>query len=191
MSMDPSMIKGTGLLELIRPSRKSKAQATGKASRSKRKGKEDPITPSTAAPAEVVDATAISEGEALTSPYSRAYVRFLALEAQTAAKARAIDGEAIDANEKALLELIILRWAVGAPMTVRQAIALTHLGSPATLHKRLMRLRNKTYLGLDHVSGDRRVKRLVVGPVGQVYLETMGRHLMAARQPSKKAGPSS
>ncbi len=187
MSMDPSMIKGTGLLELIRPGRKPKTQASGKASKPKRKAKEDPQVPAAEATPDVVDAAAISQGQALSSPYSRAYLRFLAFEAQSAAKARSGEGEAIDANEKALLELIILRWAVGAPMTVRQAIALTHLGSPATLHKRLMRLRNKTYLGLDHVSGDRRVKRLVLGAAGQVYLETMGRHLMAARQSGKKS----
>jgi hypothetical protein len=183
MSLDPSMIAGTGLLELIRKKRKSKARNPDKASSAADSvaAEPAPLDASTTAP------TARAADLALSSPNSRAYLRFLALAAQTAAKDRSDSGEeALDTDEKALLELVILRWAVGAPMTVRQAIALTYLGSPATLHKRLMRLRKKNYLDLEHVSGDRRVKRLIVGTVGQTYLETMGRHLMSARQAGKK-----
>ncbi len=173
MSMDPSMIAGTGLLELMRTKRKSIAKPAEKTANAKDQAADPPA----------------AGAQPMASPYSRAYLRFLALAAQTAAKDRSESSEeALDSNEEALLELIILRWAVGAPMTVRQAIALSHLGSPATLHKRLMRLRRKTYLDLEHVSGDRRVKRLILGAVGQTYLETMGRHLMSAHRAGKRAG---
>ena len=183
MSMDPSMIAGTGLLELMRTKRKSKAKPAEKTANAKDLAADPPAAPAS------TDAAKAAGAQAMASPYSRAYLRFLALAAQTAAKDRSESSEeALDSNEKALLELIILRWAVGAPMTVRQAIALSHLGSPATLHKRLMRLRRKTYLDLEHVSGDRRVKRLILGAVGQTYLETMGRHLMSAHRAGKKAG---
>jgi Fe-S-cluster formation regulator IscX/YfhJ len=61
-----------------------------------------------------------------------AYLRFLQL-------AKAIqslpESPLLDANENALLEAIALRWFENKPMTVREAIGLSELGSPATLHK--------------------------------------------------------
>jgi hypothetical protein len=117
-----------------------------------------------------------------------AYLSFLALVARsTSSKPGALDE--IDPNETALLEIVILRWAKGAPMTVRQTIAMAHLGSPATLHKRLMRLRAGNFLQLQDVAGDRRVKQLVAGPRGIEYIEAMGRHLLKAkRSPSGRPG---
>ena len=190
MSMDPSMIEGTGLLELVRPPRKPKEPTSRKAGQQQRGARESGIEPPQAIASNVIEADAQTtpEADAISSVHARAYLRFLALAAQTATKARTLnEEESLDPNEKALLELIILRWAVGSPMTVRQAIALAHLGSPATLHKRLMRLRNKNFLDLEHVTGDRRVKRLIIGPVGMRYLKTMGQHLMAAPQAAKKS----
>ncbi len=176
MSMDPSMIAGTGLLEIGKSAQKSKA--AGKANAKNKASSEA---------AQEANKANAPGAELNASAHARAYLRFLALSAQTSAKARVqSEDDVIDPNEVALLELVLLRWAVGSPMTVRQAIALAHLGSPATLHKRLMRLRNKAYLDLEHVSGDRRVKRLIAGPVGLSYMDSMGRHLMAARQGAGK-----
>ena len=92
----------------------------------------------------------------MTTPLSTAYMRFLEL-------SRAIrenETNALTANQKALLELVSLAWHSGAPMSVRQAIALSQLGSPATLHKRLAFLRNSGYLEEISVEGDRRTKLL-------------------------------
>jgi hypothetical protein len=111
----------------------------------------------------------------------QAYLTFLSLVARTNAGSPATLDD-IDPNETALLEIVILRWAKGSPMTVRQTIAMAHLGSPATLHKRLMRLRAKNYLQLQDVAGDRRVKQLVPGQGGVDYVETMGRHLLKAKR---------
>lgn len=92
------------------------------------------------------------------SPLAAAYFRFLQL-------AKAVEslplGIEIDANESALLEAVVLRWHEGQPMTVREAIGLTALGSPATLHKRITRLRQKELLGNISEPGDRRAKFLV------------------------------
>lgn len=112
-----------------------------------------------------------------------AYLAFLGLIARTAASDTPAQDE-IDPNETALLEIVILRWSMGSPMTVRQTIAMAHLGSPATLHKRLMRLRAKGYLQLQDVAGDRRVKQLVAGTRGVEYIESMGRHLLKAKRHS-------
>lgn len=99
----------------------------------------------------------------MTSPQrsllADAYLRFLQL-------ARAMEsgeqGAALmDANESALLEALMLRWHEGRPMTVREAIHLAALGSPATLHKRITRLREKNMLLAHTEPGDRRAKYLL------------------------------
>jgi Mn-dependent DtxR family transcriptional regulator len=92
------------------------------------------------------------------SPLASAYFRFLQL-------VQAIEslpaGVEIDANESALLETVVLRWHQGQPMTVREAISQSVLGSPATLHKRITRLRQKELLDNLSEAGDRRAKFLI------------------------------
>src|SRR5574343_168088 len=89
------------------------------------------------------------------SPLAAAYFRFLQL-------AKAVEslpsGIEMDANESALLEAVVLRWHEGQPMTVREAINLAALGSPATLHKRISRLRKKEKLHNLSEPGDRNNK---------------------------------
>ena len=92
------------------------------------------------------------------SATARAYMRFLQL-------ARSVqqlpDAPQLDANEKALLEEIVLRWFENRVMTVREAIGLSHLGSPATLHKRITRLRQKDLLKTFNQTEDKRAKYLI------------------------------
>ena len=71
------------------------------------------------------------------------------------------DAPLLDANEKALLEEVALRWFENQPMTVREAIGLAHLGSPATLHKRITRLRQKQMLMTFNQPEDKRAKYLI------------------------------
>ena len=92
------------------------------------------------------------------STNSNPYLRFLQL-------AKAIqnlpDAPLLDANENALLEAIALRWFEQKPMTVREAIGLSNLGSPATLHKRITRLRNRDLVQTFSQTDDKRAKFLV------------------------------
>ena len=126
------------------------------------------------------------------TPNFNAYIRFLgAVAAAGEKKGQQDESILLDPNEKALLDIVALRWANGAPMTVRQAIALAYLGSPATLHKRLMRLRKRKYLQLQGVSGDKRVKQLVPGTLGMEYLEEAGRLILSSRQAVRRAGKAS
>ena len=87
-----------------------------------------------------------------------AYLRFLQL-------AKAIqslpESPLLDANENALLEAIALRWFENKPMTVREAIGLSELGSPATLHKRITRLRNRDLVEAFSQAEDKRAKYLI------------------------------
>ena len=92
------------------------------------------------------------------SSTASAYMRFLQL-------ARSVqqlpDGPNLDANEKALLEEIALSSFEDRVMTVREAIGLNHLGSPATLHKRITRLRQKNLLNTFSQPEDKRAKYLI------------------------------
>ena len=92
------------------------------------------------------------------SPSANAYLRFLQL-------AKGIqklpEAPMLDANEKALLEDIVLQWFEKKPMTVREAINLSALGSPATLHKRITLLRQRDFLLTFNQAEDKRAKFLI------------------------------
>ena len=62
-------------------------------------------------------------------------------------------------------------------MTVREAIGLATLGSPATLHKRLVRLRQAELVAVEFIEGDRRSKLLVPTEKGLDYVSKFGSQL--------------
>ena len=111
------------------------------------------------------------------SASANAYMRFLQL-------ARSIqelpDGPLLDANEKALLEEIALRWFENRVMTVREAIGLAHLGSPATLHKRITRLRQKDLLKTFNQTEDKRAKYLIPTDQTIVMFREFGKKMSSA-----------
>ena len=117
--------------------------------------------------------------EKINSPLASAYLRFLQL-------ARAIqalpDGMEMDPNEKSLLQAVVLRWYENSPMTVREAIGLNHLGSPATLHKRITRLREKEMLSTLNQEGDRRAKFLIPTPRTIEYFSHLGQSMQQVQQ---------
>jgi len=110
----------------------------------------------------------------INRPLASAYLRFL----QLARVIQALpDGMEMDANERALLEAVVLRWHENSPMTVREAIGLSHLGSPATLHKRITRLREKEMLSTLNLEGDRRAKFLTPTPRTIEYFSHLGQSM--------------
>jgi hypothetical protein len=113
------------------------------------------------------------------SPFATAYLRFLQL-------ARVLqtlpDGMEMDANESALLEAVVLRWHENQPMTVREAIALSTLGSPATLHKRITRLREKQMLSTLNLESDRRAKFLIPTQLTLDHFNKLGQSMQQAQQ---------
>lgn len=92
------------------------------------------------------------------------------------------DGMEMDANEKALLQAVVLRWYEDQPMTVREAIGLADLGSPATLHKRITRLRDKDMLSTLNLEGDRRAKFLIPTQRTLDYFSHLGHSMKVAHQ---------
>lgn len=112
---------------------------------------------------------------------AEAYFRFL----QLARTFQAGTSEAaMDANERALLEAVALRWFEDEPMTVREAIALEHLGSPATLHKRITRLRQKDMLVAFNQEGDRRAKYLIPSEKTLKMFSELGGNMQKVHQPA-------
>lgn len=117
--------------------------------------------------------------EKTQSPFASAYLRFL----QLAKVVQALpDGQEMDANESALLQSVVLRWYENEPMTVREAIGLAELGSPATLHKRITRLREKDMLSTLNQEGDRRAKFLIPTQRTLDYFQHLGQSMHQAHQ---------
>lgn len=113
------------------------------------------------------------------SPFTSAYLRFL----QLAKVVQALPaGQEMDANEAALLEAVVLCWYENKPMTVREAIGLADLGSPATLHKRITRLREKDMLSTLNLEGDRRAKFLIPTQRTLDYFKNLGESMQQAHQ---------
>ena len=111
------------------------------------------------------------------SPTENAYLRFLQL-------AKAIqslpDAPLLDVNENALLEAIALRWFENKPMTVREAIGISQLGSPATLHKRITRLRNRDLVQTFNQPDDKRAKYLIPTDTSIAMFKDFGKKMNAA-----------
>ena len=115
--------------------------------------------------------------EKTNSPFVSAYLRFL----QLARVIQALpDGMEMDANEKALLQAVVLRWYEEQPMTVREAIALADLGSPATLHKRITRLRQKDLLKTFNQPDDKRAKYLIPTDKTMTLFGDFGKNMNSA-----------
>lgn len=117
--------------------------------------------------------------ENIKTPFASAYLRFL----QLAKVIQALpSGMEMDANERALLQTVVLRWYENHPMTVREAIGLAELGSPATLHKRITRLREKDMLSTLNLEGDRRAKFLIPTERTLTYFNHLGQSMEQAHQ---------
>lgn len=108
---------------------------------------------------------------------SAVYMRFLRL-----VKALEGSGDApqIDANESALLNALAERWHAGHPMTIMQAMALSDLGSPATLHRRIMRLRQLGMIDAVEDKSDTRIRHLVLTASAVDYFEKLSKSLRSA-----------
>lgn len=107
-------------------------------------------------------------------PANSHYLRFLQL-------ANAVDGMPwmveVDANEKALFDLICLHWSQNQPLSVVEAINQPQLGSQATLHKRLKRLIAKDWIIARHAEPNRRTKLLTPSERGTSYIRWMSTQL--------------
>lgn len=77
-------------------------------------------------------------------------------------------------DESWLLQEIAIRWLDNKPMSVHEAINLGHLGSPATLHKRVSRLRSLNLLAISQRESDRRTKYLIATQESLSHFKELG-----------------
>lgn len=98
------------------------------------------------------------------------YLRFLKL---THALKWHPDGQDLTPPEMHLLEDIALRHFENRAYTVSDAMALQHMGSPATLHKRLKRLRTGGLIRYERHPEDHRTKYLLVTPLAIAHFERL------------------
>jgi hypothetical protein len=111
------------------------------------------------------------------SPNQTLYGRFLK-NAQTAQVLPA--GVALHPLESLLLQEVFLRNMDKKPLTITEAIALNHLASPSTLHKRIMRLKALDLLAVKHPEQDHRTKYLVLTPDAMAHFEALGQAIREA-----------
>ena len=86
----------------------------------------------------------------------------------------------IDADSRKLLELIALKHNQQQPLTISEAMALGHIASPATIHRKLDLLRDVGMVETVHEGQNRRTKYLVPTKAASDYFANMGKAVQQA-----------
>jgi DNA-binding MarR family transcriptional regulator len=107
----------------------------------------------------------------------RMFFRFLKLTQEVNRKL--LDSE-LTPRENHLLQEVVLCYFENRALTVKQALALDELGSPATLHKRIKHLRHVGLLSVRQKETDHRTKYLIATPLAIQHFERMGKVMKQA-----------
>ena len=100
------------------------------------------------------------------------YLRFLAL--SNAINGPSTQVSAVDQTAKQLLQIIALRHDQGKAMTVTEAMEMTSIASPATIHRKLDDLRESGLIEQTFEGKNRRTKYLVPTKVTEKYFTNLG-----------------
>jgi len=100
------------------------------------------------------------------------YIQFLKLSQTLSLKE--INQE-LDTTAVKLLEIITVYHSKGEPLTVSAAMALSFMGSPATIHRKLDTLRKQLWIDLVHQGEDRRTKYLTPTPKANKYFDSLSK----------------
>ena len=105
------------------------------------------------------------------------YMRFLSI-------LQALEGQegapVMDLDAKKLLEVIAVRHEQQKPLTVTEAMALSHIASPATIHRKLDVLRELGMIDTVYEGNNRRTKYLVPTEAAHDYFESVGKAMTDA-----------
>lgn len=105
------------------------------------------------------------------------YMRFLNL-------LHALEGgdqaPAMDLEAKKILEVIAVHEANKTPLTVTAAMALSHIASPATIHRKLDVLRELGMIDTVFEGKNRRTKYLVPTQTAHDYFDSVGKVMTQA-----------
>lgn len=113
------------------------------------------------------------------SPTTALYLQFLA--SLKKAKSLPLVPE-LSPDESALLDELTLYWHQGSPLAVREAMVLSKLGSPSTLHRRITSLKEKGLLQDQGVAANLRIKLLVPTAKALAMYERFARALKVSGQ---------
>jgi len=86
----------------------------------------------------------------------------------------------LDYEATRLLEILAVAHYIGKPLTVSQAMALSGLASPASIHRKLSQLREYGYIEGVHPKGDRRTQFLTPTNKANLLFETLGSLMLQA-----------
>jgi DNA-binding MarR family transcriptional regulator len=106
------------------------------------------------------------------------YLTFLALADAITEKSAA--HQKIDLDSAKLLELIAVKFESGTPLTVTQAMAMSHIGSPATLHRKIGLLLDSGLVEYEFQPNNRRTKYMKPTLTANQYFEQIGLALIQA-----------
>jgi DNA-binding MarR family transcriptional regulator len=87
---------------------------------------------------------------------------------------------AIDPTALRLLEVITQFHAVGNPLKVTEAMALSEIASPATMHRKIEALKSQGYVETEFHGDNRRAQYLMPSKQGLSYLDALGNAMLQA-----------
>ena len=90
----------------------------------------------------------------------------------------------LDLDSRRLLEEIAMREESGRSMTVTEAMALSGIASPATLHRKLDVLLESGLIQHKHAGDNRRTKHVVCTPMAIKYFDRAGKALQRSLKTS-------
>jgi DNA-binding MarR family transcriptional regulator len=90
----------------------------------------------------------------------------------------------MDLESKRLLEVIAIRFNELKPLTVTDAMALNHIASPATLHRKLDQLREMGMIDTFFEGSNRRTKFMVPTATALRYFEKAEKALQSTLKAS-------
>lgn len=109
---------------------------------------------------------------------SKLYLRFLRIARALNANNKSIKD--VDATAMLLLNEIAIQHFEGKPMTVTEAMNLSEIASPATIHRKLDDLREAELIELNFEGKNRRTKHIVPTKAANAYFEKMSDSMLKA-----------
>ena len=103
---------------------------------------------------------------------SRIYLRFLNL---LEAVEQSPDLPQMDLECKKLLEIVAVRAQASQPLTVTEAMALDHIASPATIHRKLDQLKELKLIDSVYQGENKRTKYMMPSTKAIQYFDLMGK----------------
>lgn len=98
-----------------------------------------------------------------------AFIRFLNLK-----NTLAIEADGLDLTSMQLLEICMVRSDAGQRLTITEAMGLTHVASPGTIHRKLFQLLDAGYVTFEYESNNRRTKYLTPTEKSNEYFAKLG-----------------